>query len=151
MSNTSLFIFRSNTTVIYLLVYVDDIIIIGNDSTLIDRLLTTLSSNFLIKDLGDLHYFLGIEVSTHQQELYLTQSRYLISLLQNMNMLGATPCTTLMQAGQQLSKHAGTPLSDPYLYRSTVGALQYATLTRPDLAYAVNKAAQFVSQPINVH
>jgi hypothetical protein len=66
-------------------------------------------------------------------------------------MVGAKPCKTPMQPGLILSKTYGTSLSNPFLYRTIVGALQYATITRPDLAFSVNKASQFISTPIDVH
>lgn len=64
------------------------------------------------------------------------------------NMLGCKPCATQIASGSQLSALDGTPPSDPQAYRSTVGALQYITLTRPDLRYA---ACQFMANPITVH
>jgi Reverse transcriptase (RNA-dependent DNA polymerase) len=146
-----LFIFRSDKTIIYLLVYVDDIILTGNDSSAINALLKELQSHFSIKYLGKLHYFLGIEVTQAGNDLFLTQSRYLHTILSKANMLSAKSCTTPMQSGLQLSKTDGQVLSDPHQYRLIVGALQYATITRPDLTFSVNKAAQFVAQPNDVH
>lgn len=66
-------------------------------------------------------------------------------------MLGCKPCATQIASGSKLSALDGTPPSDPQAYRSTVGALQYITLTRPDLRYAVNHACQFMANPITVH
>jgi Reverse transcriptase (RNA-dependent DNA polymerase) len=152
-SDNSLFIYRSSHTVLYLLVYVDDIILTGNDQASIITLLNSLNSQFSIKDLGNLHYFLGIEVNYVSgglfvtQTIYLhsivTQTTYLHSILECANMVGAKPCKTPMQSGLKLFKTDGTSLSDPFLYRTIVGALQYATITRPDLAFSVNKASQF--------
>jgi Reverse transcriptase (RNA-dependent DNA polymerase) len=150
-SDNSLFIFTNNTTVIYLLVYVDDIIITGNCISAIQDLIATLNSTFSIKDLGTLHYFLGIEVTSQQHCLYLTQTQYIHSLLSRTNMTGAKPCNTPMQQGQQLSKFSGIMLSDPTEYRMTVGALQYATITRPDNTFSVNKVSQFMASPTDQH
>nr|XP_018630523.1 uncharacterized mitochondrial protein AtMg00810-like [Nicotiana tomentosiformis] len=66
-------------------------------------------------------------------------------------MLGCKPCATQIASGSKLSALDGTPPSDPQAYRSTVGALQYITLTRPDLSYAVNHACQFMANPITIH
>jgi Reverse transcriptase (RNA-dependent DNA polymerase) len=150
-SDNSLFIFKTATTVLYLLVYVDDIVITGNDNVAISTLISSLHSNFSLKDLGDLHYFLGIEVNSVDTGLYLTQTRYLHFILERVAMTGAKPCKTPMQPGLKLSKLDGTVLSDPHVYRTIVGALQYATITHPDLAFSVNKASKFVANPTDVH
>jgi Reverse transcriptase (RNA-dependent DNA polymerase) len=110
-----------------------------------------LHSTFSLKDLEDLHYFLGIEVTSVDSGIYLTQTRYLHSILDRAAMAGAKPCKTPMQPGLKLSKSDGTVLSDPHLYRAIVGTLQYATITRPDLAFSVNKVSQFVANPTDVH
>ncbi|CAH9093190.1 unnamed protein product [Cuscuta epithymum] len=62
-SNNSLFIFRRHSDVIYLLLYVDDIIVTGNSSTLVTHFLSLLAKCFAMKDLGDLHFFLGLRAS----------------------------------------------------------------------------------------
>jgi hypothetical protein len=66
-------------------------------------------------------------------------------------MLGSRPCVTLMQWGLQPSKIDGTLLNDPHLYRMVVGALQYVTITRPDITFVVNKASQFIAHPTDAH
>jgi hypothetical protein len=88
-----------------------------------------------------LNYFLGIEVSPKSNGLHLTQTRYLQTILAKAHMTGASSCASPMQSGLQLSKFDGAPMSDPLLYRSIVGMLQYATITRPDLTFAVKKVS----------
>ncbi|KAL6338348.1 hypothetical protein AAG906_018718 [Vitis piasezkii] len=90
--------------------------------------------------LGDLHYFVGIEVLQTDTTLHLNQHRYVQDLLQRTNMLDSKSAHTPGLLGQTLSKHDGEPLPDATLYKSTIGALQYLTLTRPDILFAVNKA-----------
>jgi Reverse transcriptase (RNA-dependent DNA polymerase) len=135
----------------HLLIYVDDIIIAGNNSQFLQDLLDRLSLQFSINDLGVLNYFLGIEVSPQSNGIHLTQTRYLQTILDKAHMTGASSCASPMQSGLQLSKFDGAPISDPLLYRSIVGMLQYATITRPDLTFAVNKVSQFFSQPSDIH
>jgi Reverse transcriptase (RNA-dependent DNA polymerase) len=132
-------------------VYIDDIIITGNSPNVISSLIQILASQFSLKDLGSLSYFLGIEVTRHAKGLYLTQTRYLENIVARASMTGAKPCTTTLQAGVQISKLDGTPLSDPFQYRTMVGALQYVTIIRPDLAFTVNKASQFLANPTDKH
>jgi Reverse transcriptase (RNA-dependent DNA polymerase) len=76
-SNNSLFILKTSDVILYLLVYVDDLILIENSSSAIASFITTLASHFSIKDLGFLHYFLGIEVAQNGTALHLSQTRYL--------------------------------------------------------------------------
>jgi hypothetical protein len=66
-------------------------------------------------------------------------------------MAGAKPCTSLMHPGLQLSKFSGTPLSDPTQYQMTIRALQYATITRSDITFLVNKVSQFLANPTYEH
>ncbi|KAL5824006.1 hypothetical protein ACOSQ4_021906 [Xanthoceras sorbifolium] len=101
--------------------------------------------------MGSVHFFLGFEVSRLAAGLHLSQTKYALDLLRKTNMLDSTPCSTPAVPGKKLSLHEGDIFSDPSLYRSTIGALQYLTLSRPDLAYIVNKLSQFLVAPILIH
>jgi hypothetical protein len=83
--------------------------------------------------------------------LYLTQTQHIHSLLTKTKLDGAKPFNTPMQPGQQLSKFSGTVLPDPTEYRITVGALQYATITKLDISFSVNKVSQFTTSPTDQH
>jgi Reverse transcriptase (RNA-dependent DNA polymerase) len=150
-SDPSLFIFRHKTHVAFLLDYVDDIILTGNNTTLLQNFISLLDQRFTIKDLGSVHFFLGIEVSSHNQGLLLTQIRYINSILERAKMLGAKPVATPMATGQALSKSMGDPADDVSLYRSVVGALQYVTITCPEISFAVNRMSQFMQSPTSCH
>jgi histone deacetylase 1/2 len=148
----SLFIYTSQGNTVYLLVYVDDIIITSSNTTLLQSLIQKLNKEFSLKHLGSLDYFLGIEVNhLPSGSLLLTQSKYIRDLLNRTNMLESSPVTSPMQSTCKLSKDGSAALSDPFTYRSVVGALQYATLTRPEISFAVNKVCQFMSRPLEVH
>ncbi|KAI5425964.1 hypothetical protein KIW84_031693 [Lathyrus oleraceus] len=90
--------------------------------------------------LGKLDYFLGIEV-THlpNGSLHLSQTKYLTDLLSKTNMLNSNGMPTPMVSTSKLSRIGSNAVSDPTQFRSVVGALQYATLTRPEISFAVNK------------
>jgi Reverse transcriptase (RNA-dependent DNA polymerase) len=133
--------FRHHHTTIYLLVYVDDILITCNCSANVNSLITTLQSEFSIKDLGSLNYFLGIHVSHSGNSLFLTQTKYIKTILDKAHMTGVKPCRTPMDNSLKLSKFSGQNLTDPLEYRMTVGSLQYATLIKPDISFAVNKVS----------
>ncbi|CAJ2668892.1 unnamed protein product [Trifolium pratense] len=148
----SLFILNKDNHIVYLLVYVDDIIITGSSSQLVTSLVHKLNSVFSLKQLGLLDYFLGIEVKhLPNSTLLLTQSKYIRDLLTKTNMLESNPISTPMMSTCKLSKVGSDKFHDPSLYRSVVGSLQYATITRPEIAYAVNKVCQFMSNPLDSH
>lgn len=148
----SLFILSSAGHTVYILVYVDDIIIIGSSPSLLKDIIAKLNSAFSFKHLGTLDYFLGIEVKAASQgSLLLTQSKYLRDLLHKTHMSECSLVHSPMQSTCKLTKTGSPALADPFMYRSVVGALQYATITRPDIAYAVNKVCQFMSHPLETH
>jgi hypothetical protein len=150
-ADISLFIYLTRTITMYLLIYVDDIIITASDQAAITELLQLLSADFAVKDLGDLHYFLGVQVIKLNFGLLLSQHRYIMDLLKKTNMHEAKPITSPMASSSALSAFTGDPMEDPSLYRSTVGSLQYLSLTRPDLNYAVNRVCQFMHRPLKPH
>jgi histone deacetylase 1/2 len=138
--------------VVYLLVYVDDIIITGSSLSLVQALVQKLDSVFSLKQLGDLEYFLGIEVKQlSDKSLLLTQSKYIRDLLTKTNMIDCKPINTPMMSSCKLTKLGSDNVQDATLYRSVVGSLQYATITRPEISYAVNKVCQFMSAPKETH
>jgi transposase InsO family protein len=152
-SDTSLFIFREGTSLAYLLLYVDDIVLTASSSALLQRIMTRLSSEFAMTDLGDLHHFLGIAVTRSSDGLFLSQRQYAVELLQRAGMAECHPTPTPVDTHAKLSATDGVPLSakDASEYRSLAGALQYLTLTRPDLAYAVQQVCLFMHAPREPH
>jgi hypothetical protein len=125
----------------FILVYVDDIIITSSSSHAIPALLKKLRDDFALKDLGDLHYFLGIAVNKVKNGIVLSQDKYAIDLLKRAGMSMCKPVNMPLAMSEKISAHIDTPLGpkDVTRYRSIVSALQYLTLTRLDLANAVNK------------
>jgi len=137
----------------FILVYVDDIIVASSTEKATAALLQDLRKEFALKDLGDLHYFLGIEVSKVRDGIVLSQGKYANELLQRAGMTQCKPVSTPLSTSEKLSLHDGVLLGpeDATEYRSIVGALQYLTLTRPDIAFSVNKICQFLHAPTTVH
>uniref|UniRef100_A0A2N9GWL1 Reverse transcriptase Ty1/copia-type domain-containing protein n=1 Tax=Fagus sylvatica TaxID=28930 RepID=A0A2N9GWL1_FAGSY len=128
--NTSLFICRNSLYTIYVLIYVDDIIITSSSNQAIDTLLSNLKSDFAVKQLGPLKFFLGIEVLNSPNGVLLSQQCYIKDILSCTKMLVAKPVHTPMASSTSLWAHEGEPFSDHTLFRSTVGALQYLSITR---------------------
>jgi hypothetical protein len=152
-TDTSLFFYNKGDVTIFLLVYVDDIIVTSSSQEAVSALLQDLRAEFALKDLEPLHYFLGIEVKTINDGLHLSQSKYASDILKWVGMTNCKPVTTPLPISEKLSIHSGHPLDvkESIKYRSIVGALQYLTLTRPDLAYPVNKVCQFLHSPTVEH
>ncbi|KAK2972307.1 hypothetical protein RJ640_014365 [Escallonia rubra] len=142
---------KSNAGVILLVVYVDDIVITGDDCTGITSLKKFLQTKFHTKDLGQLKYFLGIEVTRSKKGIFLSQRKYVLDLLVETGKAGAKPCNTPMNPSVHLTKDDDDRLDDPEKYRRLVGKLNYLIVTRPDIAYAVSTVSQFMSEPTVKH
>lgn len=151
LADVSLFISHCGNTYTYGLVYVDDILVIGNDSSLVANVLTSISDRFSIKDTVDLHYFLGIKATWSPHGLHLMQRKYIHDLLAKSNMTDAKPVSTPLPASLKLTLNSGPLLEDPSQFQSVVGNLQYLGFTRPDIAYAVNRLSQFMHRPTIDH
>lgn len=133
----------------YFLTFVNDILVTSNDSTSISQLLERLSSTFAIKDLGPLAYFLGIEATQHPNGLLLSQSGYILHLLQHAGMSDRKPIKTPMPTS--LPKSSSHPLTDSTAYHSLVGGFQYLMLTHSDIYFVVNHVCQFMYAPTDEH
>lgn len=126
-ADPSLFIYARNSCIMYLLVYVDDLILTGNNESILIAFTTRLHQEFAIKDLGDLSYFLGLEVSYTDDGLFLSQSKYATYILTHSDLLDSKPMSTPLATHEVLTSN-GSPFKDITLYRSLVGALQYLTI-----------------------
>ncbi|KAK9214397.1 hypothetical protein WN944_006389 [Citrus x changshan-huyou] len=140
-ADPSLFIFHANDILILLLVYVDDVIITGNNPDIIQSIISHLSTRFALKDLGLLSCFLGIEIRRFPGGIFLSQAKYTRDLLTKAALLDCTPNRTPMAVKTQPYDDDQEPIHATH-YRSLVGSLQYLTFTRPDITHAVNKVCQ---------
>jgi hypothetical protein len=136
-SDTSLFIFRRGSNMVYLLLYVDDIILTASSTELLRRTISALQREFAIKDLGPLHHFLGITVERRPDGLFLHQCTYTLDILKRAVMADCKPCTTPIDLQAKLADDSGPPVADASQFQSIAGALQYLTFTRPDITYVV--------------
>lgn len=147
IKDPSLFIYHHGSTTIFLLLYVDDMVLTGNDSATLKKLLESLSSEFRMKDMGQLSYFLGIQVQYTPTGLFLNQEKYACDLLHTARMLDCSPMPTHVPLQINRVPHQEEYFSDPTYFRSLAGKLQYLTLTRPDLQFAVNLVCQRMHKP----
>jgi hypothetical protein len=134
-----------------LLLYVDDMLIMGDDVEHISVLKKQLGEQFQMSDLGPLSYFLGMEVQHSPKGYFLSQSKYIKDLIGRSGISDSRTVATPMDLHLQLRPTDGTPLEDPSPYRHIVGSLVYLTVTRPNIAHAVHILSQFVSAPTSVH
>lgn len=149
LADPSLFIFQSSKGMLALLIYVDDMLLTGSSAVLLDEFVQLLCKEFAMKDLGQLHHFLGIEVTHTSEGLFLNQFHYAFTLLDRFGMLDSKPMSTPLELRPPVTKAAASV--DATIYRSMVGALQYLTLTRPDIAFSVNFVSQFMHDPTVLH
>jgi hypothetical protein len=149
--DASLFTLHKGTTTAYLLLYVDDIILTASSTSALHSLIYLFAKEFAMKDLGPLHHFLGISVSRTSDHMQLSQWQYVLDILNRVGMTDCHPVSTPVDTKAKLSANSGDPVSDPSLYRSLTGALQYATLTRPDIAYAVQQVCLHMHDPREPH
>ncbi|WVZ81301.1 LOW QUALITY PROTEIN: hypothetical protein U9M48_028692 [Paspalum notatum var. saurae] len=138
-ADTSLFILHNSQHCAYLLLW------------LLDHIITQLCHEFYMSDLGPLQHFLGIHVTPTAGGIFLGQEQYALELLQHAGMEHCNPISTPIDTRAKLSINDGHPVPNPTKYRSIAGALQYLTLTRPDLQYAVQQACLFMHAPRTSH
>lgn len=147
----SLFVYKHGTNIAYILLYVDDIILISSYEDLRKSIMAALSSEFAMKDLGPLSYFLGISVRRHKKGMFLSQFKYAKEIIERAGMTMCKSTATPVETKPKLSSVSTVPCSDPHLYRSLAGALQYLTFTRPDISYAVQQICLFMHNPMDIH
>jgi len=135
MNDHSLFINSSERSFIAILVYVDDIILAGNDKEEIDRIREALNKIFKTKDLGDLKYFLGLEVARSKKGIMINQRKYALKLLKDAGFLACKPIVTPMDNLVKLSSTRSVPFTD----RRLIGRLMYLTNTQPDITFFVQQ------------
>ena len=149
--DSALFLRRTDKGTILLLLYVNDMIITGDNLSGIQELKDFLSQQFEMKDLGHLSYFLGLEITHSTDGLYITQAKYASDLLSRAGLIDSKTIDTPIELNAHLTPSVGKPLSNPSLYRRLVGSLVYLTVTRPDISYAVHQVSQYLSTPRSTH
>ena len=149
-----LYIYNKESSKIYLLIYVDDIILFTNSRSEMEMIKTILKNRYKMKELGLLEWYLGIKVKQERSIIKLNQIIYIQNLLKKFKMEDCKPVNTPMEGNQKLSKELTTKSSEEIKimenipYRSAVGALNYlSTCTRPDISYAVSEVARFNEDP----
>ncbi|KAJ0533037.1 putative RNA-directed DNA polymerase [Helianthus annuus] len=151
MADHSLFLYNNKDIFVAILIYVDDVIMVGNNLAKIQEIKTCLHDQFSIKDLGPLKYFLGIEVARTSRGLVLSQRKYTLDILEDSGMEGCRPSSFPIEQNLKLGIEENDPTVDVGCYRRLIGRLLYLQATRPDIAFSVNTLSQFVSDPRQSH
>ena len=148
---TTIFLRRSDHGITSLLLYVDDMIITGDDMQGVQDLKHFLGRQFEMKDIGLLNYFVGLEVCSSTDGYYLTQAKYTSDLISRASITDSKIVNTPIEYNCRLNSHDGESLSDATLYKQLVGSLFYLTVTRPDISYEVHVVSQFMAAPRSPH
>ena len=148
--DSSIFVYARSNIILDLFLYVDDIVVTGNNTPFLRNFIQQLHREFATNDLGTLNYYLGLEVSSFANGLFLSQAKYAHNILAHAQLLDCKPTTTLMVVSKQLSND-GDAFTNPTLYHSMVGALQYLTITHPDLTHVVNFVNRYMQSPTVHH
>jgi Reverse transcriptase (RNA-dependent DNA polymerase)/gag-polypeptide of LTR copia-type/Pol polyprotein, beta-barrel domain/GAG-pre-integrase domain/Integrase core domain len=150
-------IYCNTATGVIIAMWVDDLVIFGKGMSGINRLKKDLGKEFNMKDLGELKYFLGIQVYRDRasQQIHINQSGYTAMLIKRFNMENSNPVSTPLATGTKLLKSTdgdGYKSVDPRHYQSIIGSQMYAMLcTRPDIAFAISQTSQFNTNPNSTH
>eukprot|EP00253_Pinus_taeda_P030216 PITA_30216 len=133
-----------------LVFYVDDLFLIGADP-LIHKCKKELAYEFEMKDLGLMHYFLGLEVWQKPREIFLSQEKYVVKILERFGMVDCKPVTTSMELNfKKLSSSlTGPKLENASEYHQLIGALMFLVNSRPDICFAVNTLSQYVGSVVD--
>lgn len=134
-----------------LMVYVDDIVLTGDDIAELERLKKKLAATFDIKDLGTLKYFLGMEFSRSKKGIFVNQRKYIVDLLSETGLLGCKPADTPIEPNVKLQPVKTKKVQNREQYQRLVGRLIYLSHTRPDIAFAVSMVSQFMHSPGSQH
>ncbi|KAL2236391.1 UNVERIFIED_CONTAM: Retrovirus-related Pol polyprotein from transposon RE1 [Sesamum indicum] len=151
LNDYCLFIKGSGTSLIFLLVYVDDLLITGPSESLIQEVKMFLDTAFSIKDLGYAKYFLGLEIARSPSGTSVTQHKYIRDIVADAGFDQCKPAPTPLPLGLKLSSQSSPTLDDPEPFRRLVGRLLYLGFTRPDISCAAQQLSQFVHAPCQIH
>lgn len=143
----SLFVYSKKGIELIVLIYVDDLLVCGNDEKIVNKFKEYLSECFHMKDLGKQKNFLGIKVGRVEEGFMLIQRKYALDLIVDVGLLGSKLAPTPMEQQHKLGLDTSPFIRDAEQYRRLVGRLIYLSITRPDISYSVHIFSQFMKAP----
>lgn len=150
-TDPSLFTFHTSSSITLILIYVDDLLICGSSLQSIASLKQFLSHKFHMKDLGQVRYFLGLEIDRSLQGIFISQKKYTTDILKEHRLLNAKPLQLPLDSHIKLTPDIGDLLPNPTVYQRLLGQLIYLTITRPDICFTVQLLSQYMNKPTTVH
>lgn len=135
--------FQSDRLIIFLLVYVDDVIITDNDISMINRLITVLDKEFALKGLSVLNYFLGLQVHYLDSRFIINQEKYVDDLLHKLQLEDLKPAASPCVLDKHLSLSDSVPLKDPFIYHNTIGVSGVQRPKKPQNWTGPNRTSWF--------
>jgi hypothetical protein len=139
-----------NDEPVIMLLYVDDLFL-NREENITTDCKNNLVAEFKMKDLGSMHYFLGLEFSQSPEKILFNQGKYAVEILKRFDMLECKAMNTLMETNLNLLVDTSSELVDATLYRQFIISLMYLTNTRPDICFSVNTLSQYLVEPRHVH
>jgi hypothetical protein len=131
--------------------YVDDLIVTGNDLSMIEKFKSSMKKKFDMSDLGKMRYFLGVEVCQDHKGIFIFQQKYANEILTRFGMENCNKVCNPIVPGCKLVKNERGQSTDATMYKQMVECLMYLLATRPDLAYSVCLVARFMERPTEIH
>ena len=142
---------RNEEGMIVISLYVDDLLVTGENEKNVEILKNELEKEFDMSSLGEMNYFLGVEVMQCSRGIFISQEKYIKDLLKKFNLDECKPMSTPMSQGDKYKKEDGTPKVNPTLYRSMIGSLLYVCSSRPDIMHATCVLSRYMQAPSQNH
>jgi hypothetical protein len=150
-SNMNVYMLRMTNSLLLLVLYVYDLLIIGCLTSTIDVVKSIVHVGFLIMDMGPLHFFLGLDIIQDASSIKLSQAKYARDLLERFHMTDYNSTLNPFLSGVKLEDGGDTPLVENTLYKQLVGIFLYLTHSRPDLFYVFGAVSRFIQEPHGLH
>ncbi|KAL0334641.1 UNVERIFIED_CONTAM: Retrovirus-related Pol polyprotein from transposon TNT 1-94 [Sesamum radiatum] len=147
----ALYVKKDKGDILYICIYVDDLILTGNNQHMYENFKKVMAQEFEMSDMGLMSYYLGLEVKQRSDGIFISQEAYARETLKKFKMKECNPVTTPIECGVKLSKDDGARKVDSTTFRSLVGSLRYLTCTRPDILFAVGLVSRFMENPSEEH
>jgi hypothetical protein len=150
-SDPNVYTKKVGSNLIILVLYVDDLVLTGSDSKILNHVKTSLKKKFEMTDLGFLHYFLGLQVLQTNEGIFISHSKYACDLLSRFHMIDCKPTTSPFQSGVEITSTCTSPEVDATLYCQLVGRILYLNHNCPDISFVVGLVAQYMKTPHESH